>query len=464
MKTDIIPVTNGFYTVDSSSNELDKKAITIFCALGFFLNDETYFKKLKVLKPAHEYLFNDLDEIIKAKPWFQWKYDPRDISFDQATEEYGELFERLARENLSGKKVILPLSGGLDSRSQAAAVKNLSEVHTFSYRFAQSFNETKYGKAIAEANGWPFDEFVIPEEYLWDRIEELALINKGYSEFTHPRQMAVTHHFPDMGDVFYLGHWGDVLFDDMGVPSNLSFDEQVAVVLKKIVKKGGMELATALWQAWGLYGSFEIYLRERIAKLLSEIDIDHAGARIRAFKSLYWAPRWTSVNLAVFSKYHPVFLPYYSDEMCQFICTIPEEYLANRQIQIEYIKRKAPELAAISWQAKAPYNLYDYHKHRTIAHLPYRVKNKLNRVWRDKMQGETLTSRNWEIQFLGEGNDYHLRQWLFEQPSFKEWVPPSVVRQFYQAFKEHDSITYSHPVSMLLTMSVFSKLNKEGKL
>ncbi|MBK7870832.1 MAG: hypothetical protein IPJ74_09160 [Saprospiraceae bacterium] len=126
-----------------------------------------------------------------------------------------------------------------------------------------------------------------------------------------------------------------------------------------------MELGSALWQAWGLEGVFGDYLHGRIETLLCGIDIDNANARIRAFKSLYWAPRWTSTNLQVFAAARPMALHYYHDEMCQFICTVPEKHLAGRQIQIEYLKMKAPELARIPWQDHRPFNLYNYHLDKT---------------------------------------------------------------------------------------------------
>jgi len=62
------------------------------------------------------------------------------------------------------------------------------------------------------------------------------------------------------------------------------------------------------------------------------------------------------------------------------------------------------------------------------------------------------------LQFLGEANDKQLHQWLFENESFKDFIPEAVVTTFYNQFKNKDSVNYSHPVSMLLTLSLFTKL------
>ena len=240
----------------------------------------------------------------------------------------------------------------------------------------------------------------------------------------------------------------------MGVPDDLTNAEQVQVLLKKIVKKGGLELATSLWNAWKLEGDFETYLKNRIKVLLDKINIpSSANAQIRAFKSLYWAPRWTTTNLSVFEKVKPIALPYYDDRMCEFICTIPEKYLAGRQIQIEYLKLRMPALAKITWQEHRPFNLYTYKNNKFPYNLPYRVWDKLQR----SLTSKKLIQRNWELQFIGASNEKALEKWLFENEAFKTLIDPQLTQEFYSKFKQEDAVFYSHPVSMLLTLSLFTK-------
>ncbi|MNT98358.1 hypothetical protein D3C72_2409280 [compost metagenome] len=65
--------------------------------------------------------------------------------------------------------------------------------------------------------------------------------------------------------------------------------------------------------------------------------------------------------------------------------------------------------------------------------------------------------RNWELQFLGVENDRQLKQWLFENPAFTKFIDPAVVSEFYAKFTQEEAVYYSHSVSMLLTLSLFSK-------
>lgn len=455
IKTTIIPVKTDFVGL---KNEIDHKAICIFAATGFFLDDDTYFIGQKALRPATNYtLSDDSNSIIKEENYFKWHYSPIERPFDQIVEEFSVLFEKIIDEQVQDKKVILPLSGGLDSRTQAAALKHLNKiVHTYSYEFENGHNETKYAEQIAKVCDFPFEKWIIPKGYLWKNIEEIALINQCYTEFTHPRQAAVKDKLTDLGEVISLGHWGDVLFDNMGVPSQLSVEEQVDIMIKKVIKKRGIELAEKLWKSWGLEGDFYSYFRLRIKKLLEKITIsDDANAQTRAFKSLYWASRWTGSNLSFFEKVKPITLPYYDERMCQFICSVPEKYLAKRQIQIAYLKKRNPKLAKITWQDQRPFNLYNYHWNHFPWNFPYRVYQKIRKDYIVKNK----VSNNYENQFLGNENDSELRKWLFENQKFKAFVDPKLVEEMYEGFKNENHLSYSHVISTLLTLSLFTKIS-----
>lgn len=456
LKTSIIPTHQQFVKVHAA-HELDKKAICVFAATGFFLGTDTYWQDLKVLAPATINTIDDDGFLIESKPWFEWYYEPRDISFETALEEFTELFERICAEQSGDKRVLLPLSGGLDSRTQAIALSKLKNpVTAYSYSFKNGFAESAIAKKMAKVYDFEFKEFIIESGYLWPKLEELAALNHCYSDFTHPRQMAVLDELKKMDGVFSLGHWGDVLFD-RGAAQDTQKGQELEVLSKKLVKSGGMELANALWNEWNLEGSFDEYLKSRMQTMLDSINIENSSAKVRAFKSISWAPRWTSVNLSIFEAAHPFVLPYYDDRMCEFICTIPEEYLADRLLQIAYIKKQGPAIAKITWQAQRPYNLFNYKDNKSPHNLPYRIADKLKRTVNEKM-GKSLIQRNWELQFLGMENDEKLQYHLFGE-NLHPFLSKELLARFYNNFKTKDMVEYSHPLSMLLTLAVWKKQN-----
>ena len=459
VKTNIIPIETQFAKIDAA-HELDLKAICAFAAVGFFLENDTYWKDEKVLPPASNSIIDERGFVMNSAPWFNWHYSPREIYFDEALDEFSALFETIVKEQIDGRKVILPLSAGIDSRTQATALKRLkADVFSYSYKFKGGYDETKIAKEIARVCNFEFKEYAIPEGYLWDKLDRLATLNKCYSDFTTPRQMMLIDEFKNMGDVFSLGHWGDVLFDNMKV-SKTDKNGEIEIILKKIVKRGGMTFASELWRSWDLEGDFEPYLKDRISSLLNKIKIDNTQAKLRAFKSVFWAPRWTSVNLTIFSAQRPITLPYYDDRMCAFICTIPEEFLANRRLQIAYIKTRTPELAKITWQDQRPFNLNNFKRNKLPYNLPYRVMNKVKRMGNDFI-GNPYVQRNWELQFNGSQNRKQLEHFLFDN-QLDELVPKKLTEKYYDAFTHKDALNNAQAMNILLVLSKFNQNHRDA--
>ncbi|GGI58031.1 asparagine synthase-related protein [Winogradskyella haliclonae] len=455
----IIPIKPKEVCIDTNG-ELDLKAICVFSAIGFFLDDDTYWTHKKVLKPASVHRTSSENILEKSEPYFNWHYTPRHISFEQALEEFSQLFEAIITEQVEDKKVILPLSGGLDSRTQAAALTYLgANVSAYSYEYRNGYPETKIAKQIAQVCDFDFQSFKIGKGYLWKKLDDLAKLNNCYSDFTSPRQMAISDEFSKMGGVFSLGHWGDVLFDSYN-SEKLSHDAQVQFLSKKLLKRGGLEFASKLWQTWDLEGDFKSYFENRISNLLSTIKIEDTNAKLRAFKSKYWAPRWTSVNLSVFENSKPITLPYYDNRMCEFICAVPEAFLKDRQLQIEYVKMRNPELATLVWQDKRPYNLYNYTNPSTTKTLSYKVINKLKRT-ASRLSGKPYIQRNWELQFLGDTNKQQLEAVLLNS-KLSELIPEEIITKYTKSFYNEDALRNAHPMNMLLTLAKFNQTQNNG--
>ena len=454
--TPIIPSTVQYYTLPAEA-ALDYKAICCFAAIGFFLDDETYFTNQKAFRPATNYCFDEAGNVSEQNKYFEWHYSPRDISFEQALDEFAHLFEKIVERDTKDKKVILPISGGLDSRTLAVALQHNKNVFGYSYQFKNGFAENEIAKKVADACNIPYQGFEITNGYLWNEIEAVANLNQCYSDFLNPRQVAVLPELKNKGNVFLLGHWGDVLFDSMGIDSRASFEEQCHVLKKKLIKRGGAELAEKLWQYWGLTETFQKYFDQKISFLLNQFKIDDANARIRAFKSTHWVPRWTATNLCFFNDVHPIQVPYFDDEMCRWICTVPEEFLANRKLQIAYIKMKSPKAAAVPWQSFYPCNLNDFKNFNSPLTKIRRGIIKGKRILSNSLANQKQISRNWELQFLGKENEMKLIAHL-HTASFKELLPESIPNYFLNKFNGQP-VEYAHSVSMLLTLSEFARIN-----
>ena len=66
-----------------------------------------------------------------------------------------------------------------------------------------------------------------------------------------------------------------------------------------------------------------------------------------------------------------------------------------------------------------------------------------------------LITRNWELQFLGKENSIKLRNNLLERSNINKFIPQTIIKKYLDKF-QIDPIKYAHPVSMLLTLTVFA--------
>ena len=428
--------------------KVSKTSLSNWFATGFFLGDQNFVKK--------KYLGDDFSSN------FEWSSNPRNISLDSAVSEFSNIFESIIEREIKGKNIILPLSGGLDSRTLAASLKDYKNVVVISYEFEGGLKETGYAQKIAKVYDWKFHKYQIKSGYLWDKLETLSNITKCQTEFTHPRQMAIIDEISDFGDVFLSGQWGDVLFNSYGMNLNDSISKQILKLIKLISKPGGIELSKDLWDFWGLDGDFETSFYQKIKSEYDKIHITEPNAKIRAFKSLQWAPRWANSNLKVFSYKKDIILPYYDKSMLEFISSVPEKILDKRKIQIEYIKNKSRELSLIPWQ-HYDLNLYQYQNFNSL-YLPRRVFRYTKRLFKEIiMRKNKIIQRNWELQFIGRKNENNLKKWLFETEELKDLVPIELITKYYKNFKTVDPVKYSHPISMLLTLAVWSKFHWKKK-
>lgn len=72
LKTPIIPNKSIFV---GEKKTLNYEAICVFAATGFFLDQDTFFKELQVVKPASNYDIEN-NNIKNESAYFKWHYSP----------------------------------------------------------------------------------------------------------------------------------------------------------------------------------------------------------------------------------------------------------------------------------------------------------------------------------------------------------------------------------------------------
>jgi hypothetical protein len=444
-----------------SRRRLDWPALSGFFACGFFPGDRTFFDDVRILRPATHAVFDESGKLLREQRYWQWEHRPDQArGYGDTVAEFGETLHRVLDEETSGGKFAVPISGGLDSRTTVAALTREGapapeRLWSYSYGYAAESIETRIARRVAEARGLPFEPLVIGP-YLFDRLDEVLACVEGFQDVTQARQAVVAPLLAARSDGVVAAHWGDVWLDDMGLRDGAAAEDAVAAhAFAKVAKRGHDWLLEQI-AAPRLSGEDP----SRVARsfVQSELerfaDIEDADFRVKAFKTEQWSFRWTLASLRMYQAGAFPRLPFYDTRLTEFFATVPTAFVSGRRLQIDYLKRFAPDLARIPWQAYGC-NLY-WQPHFETWLLPWRAARKIGRAL---TRGSRVPERNWEVQFSGAGRQT-LRALLLARGSrIHELAAPAAIERLLDEFEADPLVPgRGYTVSMLLTFARWLEL------
>ncbi len=415
----------------ASQCKLDWNGLAGFFGFGFFPQDRTYLEDVRILRPASHYIFDEQGRLVLQERVWDWWHEPDRLrSYDDTLSQFTQIFHQVMDDATRQGRIAVPVSGGLDSRSTVAAITRQDrplpadlQLWGYSYGYRAGPPETHIASRVAQARDVPFRAYTI-QPYLFDQLDRIMAWTEGFQDVTLARQVYVRDEIAAAADSLVSALWGDVWLDDMGlVGRSVSSLDESAIrehTLKRMRKRGSNWLLEHL-VAPQLKGIAPTELLESmIAEELRPLaHIAEPDFRVKAFKTEQWSFRWSLSPLRVFQSAATPRLVFYDTRLSDFFCTVPAEYVAGRRLQIDYLKRFAPDLARIPWQVYDA-DLFTYQHYNTWL-LPRRA---LKKAWRS-LSDRRVIERNWEVQLLGETGRGGLQDWLL-RPGLKlhEYLSP----------------------------------------
>jgi asparagine synthase (glutamine-hydrolysing) len=431
--------------------DYDEYGLLGFFAFGFFPENRTYYKNVRILRPSTHEIFNSSGTLISSKRYWNWSFQPdHQRSYDDTVTEFASVLRDVMADLCQNGKIAIPISGGLDSRSAVAAAPS-GELWSFSYGYTSDSTETKIARQIAAARNIRFEAFTI-KSYLMELLPYITEAVEGFQDLTQTRQAAVNDQLRSNADYVIAAHWGDVWLDAFGLPEKQTEDEMISHAMKKFRKKGNNWLLENVCPSFVKNESYENILAQMMRDELRKLNsIQDADFWLKALKTEQWSFRWTisslrAYQLAVFPR-----LPFYDNRIIDFFNTVPSSFVKHRRLQIDFLKRFAADLARITWQVYDA-NLFHYQHFKTWL-LPKRVLRKAQRA----ISRGPVYQRNWEVQFLSDSGRKNLRQYLSNGPGFKveQFVSAQKVDNLLNEFFASPSPQTGYPVSMLLTFAAW---------
>ena len=439
-----------------SRRRLDWAGLAAFFSTGFFPGERTHYDDVRVLRPASRYEFDEQGRLVGRESYWKWRHEPDNRRSEADTiAEFGETLREVLAQQTRGGRVVLPLSGGLDSRTVAACLPEEHRVRAYAYGYTDDSVETGIAAQVARAQGLEFTRHTI-RPYLFEQLDKVMWAVEGFQDVTQARQADVSDWLRGNADYVLAAHWGDVLCDSTGLSGNSknSLGAVLQHALGKLQKRGRDWLLINICQPSLNGQSPDQIIREIVRSELAAFDgIADPDFRVKALKTTQWAFRWTLPSLRMYQVAAFPRTPFLDPRMIDFFCTLPSWMVHGRRLQIEFLKRFAPELARVRWQVYDA-DLFNYQHFNTWL-LPRRAWKKARRI----LSRRPVIQRNWEVQFFAPGQWERLADWLL-RPGLRlhDFVGAGRIRELLDRFHASPSAADGYTVSMLLTFSAWLEM------
>lgn len=177
--------------------ELDEEPVHEMLSAGFIWRNKTLFKGVYTLQSGECVTFGPKGSETTSRSW-RWyptndrRIKPGDELVKRIDEAFLNAFKRTI-ESLNGRRVVIPLSGGMDSRLVASYLARLGYKNLICYSYGPkegigtvSSYDAKYSKQVAEALGYPWYYVQTSLDNWWDLFSsgELSDYNRWFSNGT----------------------------------------------------------------------------------------------------------------------------------------------------------------------------------------------------------------------------------------------------------------------------------------
>lgn len=205
-----------------SIKEIDYHSISELFSFGHLFGHKTLFEGVNQL-PESSYLVYSKGNISIHKYWELPEYDtaysltwPNSRKIEQYNDEFIEVFTTAMKRNFTKNrdKILLSLSGGLDSRYVAAYAKHFEINPLISFTMGSDKSEDQiYSKQVAEKLGIEHNAFEVKPQNIWRDAERFGRFSDNMSMIYGPIQgFEALEHFYKKSQVTVSSQMCDALF------------------------------------------------------------------------------------------------------------------------------------------------------------------------------------------------------------------------------------------------------------
>jgi len=197
---------------------LDKQSIFEFFTLQRVLGSKTYYKNIKVLKPAH--LLKHQKGKVEISPFWQMKYSKPSQETLKGKEYYSKKLAFVMKQSIERKtrrnhRYGLFLSAGLDSRMVLAASNKIARTYTFGNSKSR---EVELAEELSKIKDCKHVFLKRSLNHYLDLIDVAVKAGDGMFNFYHAHSVGFFKEILKESDVIFHGNPPELFFRGSGLP------------------------------------------------------------------------------------------------------------------------------------------------------------------------------------------------------------------------------------------------------
>jgi hypothetical protein len=330
--------------LDLSQNDFSETGLAELLTFGHFVLDRTLYEPVRTVHP---------DSYIRFREGRLEHCRPRMSLFNERREDYSsessvvdEFIDHMDRTMCKsaplGRTLVVPLSGGLDSRYLCAdAAERGCDVTAFTY--ANTSTNLAFAKMVAKQLRVPWREIKVPTRHLAEHTSTWARLFGSSMHFHGMYQMQPILEAAGQDSVFLSGYLGDRVagaVTDYGI-SSLTCSRDILYRVSKAWPADQINQIIDLGVEELLNES-----RERVDELLRGYDIDNER---KAMLTDFWTRQRNLISFSpqLLSYTSDVAVPYSNLGLIRFCFHAPLALLRHRRLQKLALIRRFPAMAKI---------------------------------------------------------------------------------------------------------------------
>ena len=336
--------------------EMDELSVAEFLLSGYVTGEDTLYPNVKQLQAGQTLAVNNSDKNIEIKKEHYYKF----IHHDYFEESEQQLLEGLDKAFLNsikrmidfadGRTLVIPLSGGYDSRLISTTLKRLNYENVICYTYGKPENtEIKISKSVAQALGYKhlFIPYSKQKWHNWFHSEE------RHKFYRYSDGLSVLAHIQDWPAVWEINRQKLVPADSIfapGYPSGLmtgqhtpkAFFEKKDITQNDVIDKINnihLRLQNRSCFCEEILNNINI----KTINLISSVPILNSDDAANAFEMWEWQERqakYLTNSSRAYELYgYQWYMPFWDVDFMGFCERLPPKYRFGRKLYIKYVNQ-----------------------------------------------------------------------------------------------------------------------------